>query len=153
MNKILSFSMVVVPTVLLATSCSILSNTNEIALQCKKEVKFTTSSIYPDGIEIVSNAKLNETYLINLKDKKVQLYTNSRITEQRNVSIAPKTIYFQIPTSDGEKGGISNEIDRETLKIKVFDGVTMLEMRSSFSGGGICKKIPYPSMISTKNKI
>lgn len=153
MNKILSFSLVVVPTVLLATSCSILSNTNEIALQCKEELKITRSSTYPDEEATVSNHNFNETYLINLKDKKVQLYTNSRITEQRNVSIAPKTIYFVNPTSDGDEGGIANEIDRETLKIKVFGGITMLGRYSSFSGGGICKKIPYPSMVSTKNKI
>jgi hypothetical protein len=153
MNKILSFSLVAVSTILLSTSCSILSNPNEIALECKEELKLTTTSTYPDGEERVSNEKYNETYLINLKDKKVLLYTDSRITEQRNVSIAPKTIYFQNPTSDGEEGGISNEIDRETLKIKVFGGITMLGMHSYFSGGGICKKIPYPSMVSTKNKI
>ena len=146
--------MVVVPTILLSTSCSILSNTNEIALQCKTTVKLTTSSTYPYDIEIATNKEYNETYLINLKDKNVLLYVDPSIAfgdnteEQRNVSITPKTIYFQNADID-----ISNEIDRKTLKIKVFGDNTMFGNNTNFSGGGICEKIPYPPKVSSKSKI
>ena len=87
----------------------------------------------------------NKTYLINLKDKKVQSYTDTRITELFDVSIAPKSIYFREITS-GDLGQYNTliEINRETLKMKV---------NGDNAGAGICKKISYPPMVSSKNKI
>jgi hypothetical protein len=133
-------SIFVLPTVLLSTSCSILSNTNEIALKCEE----TVSLINPIK-ETVETKKLTKTYLINLKDKKVQLFTDTRITELFDVSIAPKSIYFrEITSSDLGQDSILTEINRETLKMNVNGDNT---------NAGICKKIPYPPMVSSKNKI
>ena len=143
MNKILSFLLVAVPTILLSTSCSILSNTNEIALNCEQTLMMIDAT---DEKKIrTETLTSNKTYLINLKDKRVQSYTDTRITELFDVSIAPKFIYFrEITSSDLGQDSILIEINRETLKMKV---------NGDNADAGICKKIPYPPMVSSKNKI
>ena len=145
--------MVAVPTILLSTSCSNLLSKNEIALKCRGDLKLKTSLNYPDAKELAMNGRFDEIYLINPKDKKVQLYTDTSITEQEDVYFAPKSINFKKPEDDLEAGSIRYWIDRETLKVKILGIIITFDSRHSVSGEGICKKIPYPSMVSTKNKI
>ena len=146
--------MIVVPTTLLSTSCSILSNTNELALKCKQTIKLETSMNEPDAKIYVSNAKYEEIYLINLKDETVQLYTDSSITPREDVVFAPKSINFKEPSKHlDEAGRTSYWINRETLKMSILGTTTNFLSKQSISGEGICKKIPYPPMVSPKNKI
>jgi hypothetical protein len=150
-SRILSFLLVIIPTILLSTSCSILSNTNEIALKCRQTSKFITYS--PNAGKSVNNKIYNTTYLINLKEKKVQSYTDTSIIPQEDVNFAPKSINFKNYSRDLIKGSINYRINRETLKIQIAGRNTVFDIEQSISGEGICKKIPYPPMVSSKNKI
>jgi hypothetical protein len=152
MKKILSFLMIVVPTTLLSTSCSILSNSDEIALKCKQTTKTETSFNEPDAETSVINSKLEEIYLINLKDKTVKLYTDTSITPREDVSLAPKSINFKA-TSKTFNMTISYWLNRETLKMSSFGTFIDDFIKQSIRGEGICEKIPYPPMVSPKNKI
>jgi len=146
--------MVVVSTTLLSTSCSILSNPDKIALKCKQTIKLETSLNEPDAKVFVNNLKYEEIYLINLKDETVQLYTDTSITPREDVVLAPKSINFKEPNKHlDEIGRTSYWINRETLKMSIVGTTTKIITKQSISGEGICKKIPYPPMVSPKNKI
>ena len=146
--------MVAVPTILLSTSCSNLLGKNEIALKCKQTIKLETSINEPDAKIYVSNAKYEEIYLINFKDETVQLYTDTSMTPREDVVFAPKSINFKEPNKHlDEVGRTSYWINRETLKMSILGTTTNLLSKQSVSGEGICKKIPYPPMVSPKNKI
>ena len=154
MKKILSFLTVLGTTTLLSTSCSILSNTNKIALECKQTMKLETSFNEPDAKISVSNSKFEEIYLINFKDETVQLYTDKSITPQDDVIFAPKSINFKQSSTNLDKvGSTSYWLNRETLKMSFLGTTTDFLIKQSVSGEGICKKIPYPPMVSPKNKI
>ena len=144
----------VVSTTLLATSCSIFSNPDKIALKCKQTIKLETSMNEPDAKVLVNNLKYEEIYLINLKDETVQLYTDTSITPREDVVLAPKSINFKKPNKHlDEIGRTSYWINRETLKMSIVGTTTTFISKQSISGEGICKKIPYPPMVSPKNKI
>ena len=147
--------MVVVSTTLLSTSCSILSNTNETAIKCSETIKEATMEALSYRNEKVKNVIVEEVYLINPKDEKVLLYTDTGNTEQDNVVFAPKIIRFTEPTYGTVSGSIYKEINRETLKIKINGAITddTLNERKEVNGEGICKKIPHPPKVSSKSKI
>jgi hypothetical protein len=153
MKKSLTF-IITVSTILLSTSCSIFSNPDEIALKCKQTMKIETSFKEPGAEISVSNVKFEEIYLINLKNKTVQLYTDTSITPQEDVVLAPKSINFKKTNINfGKVTNRSYWLNRETLKISSLGSSTDVLLEQFISGEGVCKKIPYPPMVSSKNKI
>ena len=117
-------------------------------------MKIETSFKEPGAEISVSNVKFEEIYLINLKNKTVQLYTDTSITPQEDVVLAPKSINFKKTNINfGKVTNRSYWLNRETLKISSLGSSTDVLLEQFISGEGVCKKIPYPPMVSSKNKI
>ena len=150
MKKALLLSLILIATSLLSVSCSNFIDNNKIALKCKTKLRMG------EGKDATNNA-LDETYLIKFKENKIFKYDNTLIQEMLNVSIAPKIISFEEkpnPLNDPDMHIIiSTSIDRETLSLKIRSISRYLDNIIFGEGTGICEKIPYPSLVSTKNKV
>ena len=95
--------------------------------------------------------------MIDLKENKILKYDSALIEEMPFVSIAPKFITFHQepnPFKDPELHVLLlTAIERETLSLNTKYFSKYRDSTVFGEGSGICEKIPYPSMVSSKNKV
>jgi hypothetical protein len=180
MKKTLTLLSILIPNILLLSSCSNLDayksivNTDKLALKCNQNYK-TNEKLIISGEEKSNEAKESTedtVYFINFLDKKVssvdgltmEAYKDDissplpadRITKMNNVSITPKSIHFR---SGDDKDKMDYQIDRQTLKITILvsSGYSSKTDENYYAidgkGEGICEKTTYPEYDDKKNKI
>jgi len=148
----------IIPPAVKANEPPAVVKATKVALECREDSTTTVDSTSYGKKEPIKTVKSSSTemYLINLLDNKVSRYAPARITEMKDVSIAPKFIKFK--TSG--KIPIEYSINRETLEITSFSNISDFSRKDEATyyviegkGVGVCKKITYPELNSSKNQI